>query len=74
MTIPCDQDKKGCTSVQLATLHQREQDRRIDDVEDGVRNVHKRVDGLLLLLITTLASSLTGTALALINYIGNAGR
>jgi hypothetical protein len=70
MTMTCDQER-GCTPVQLAVRHQDEQDRRITAVEASVSGVHRRVDGLLILIITTLASSLAGAIISFINYIGS---
>jgi hypothetical protein len=58
----------GCTAMQVMKEHEKGQDLRISAVEQGVSSVHRRVDGLLILMITTLASSLAAAVLAYINF------
>lgn len=68
-TMTCDADK-GCTPVQLQKAHDEEQDRRIAATESAISGVHRRIDGLLLLMIATLASSLGAVILAYMNFAG----
>lgn len=68
--MTCDTEK-GCTPVQLLKAHEEDQDRRIAAAESAVSAVHRRIDGLLLLMIATLASSLGAVILAYMNFAGN---
>lgn len=70
MTTTCEHDNR-CTSVQLAMKHQEDQDRRLTALESSVSGVHRRIDGLMILIITTLASSLAGMVISYLNYMGS---
>lgn len=69
MTIPVCDGRDGCARVQRNTDKLAEHDRRFINVEEGVDAVHKRIDGLMVLIIVTLASSLTAAGAAVINLL-----